>query len=106
MAKKSPPMPLPVGSIRPRAALAAMAASTALPPRRITSSAIWVASGCEVAAIASGAITSERIAKDGPVIRSAPWLAGAARTAPRAAVSKRQAGSTFISRLRAATGGR
>ena len=37
------------------AASAAMAASTALPPSRITCSAIWVASGCEVAAIACGA---------------------------------------------------
>ncbi len=48
-------MPLPVGSISPSAALAAIAASTALPPAFIVSSAIWVASGCEVAAIACGA---------------------------------------------------
>ncbi len=48
-------MPLPVGSIKPRAALAAMVASTALPPSFITSNAICVASGCEVAAIACGA---------------------------------------------------
>ncbi|MNT63045.1 hypothetical protein D3C72_2008200 [compost metagenome] len=32
-----------------------------------------VASGCEVAAIACGAITSERVAKVWPVIRSAAW---------------------------------
>ena len=64
-------MPLPVGSIRPSAALAAIAASTAEPPPFITSSAIWVASGCEVAAIACGAITSERVAKVWPVMRSA-----------------------------------
>ena len=48
-------MPLPVGSISPSAALAAMAASTALPPRFITSSATCVASGWDVAAMASGA---------------------------------------------------
>jgi hypothetical protein len=55
MANKSPPMPLPVGSIKPSAALAAMAASMALPPFCITSKAIWVANGCEVAAMACGA---------------------------------------------------
>src|SRR6267143_2449483 len=33
MAKRSPPMPFEVGSISPWAALAAIAASTALPPR-------------------------------------------------------------------------
>jgi len=71
MANRSPPMPLPVGSIRPSAALAAIAASTAEPPPFITSSAIWVASGCDVAAIACGAITSERVAKVWPVMRSA-----------------------------------
>src|SRR5687768_6394517 len=71
MAKKSPPIPLPVGSISPKAALAAIAASTALPPCFITSKAICVASGCEVAAIAFGAMTSERVAKTRPVIRSA-----------------------------------
>jgi hypothetical protein len=48
-------MPLPVGSIRPSAAFAAIAASIALPPSRMTCSAIWVASGCDVAAIACGA---------------------------------------------------
>ena len=75
-------MPLPVGSIRPSAALAAMAASIAVPPCFITSSAICVASGCEVAAIACGAITSERVAKARPVMRSA-----ASADVPAAAVS-------------------
>ena len=42
----------------------------ALPPRRTMSSATWVASGWLVAAIAVGAITSERVAKFRPVTRS------------------------------------
>ena len=75
-------MPLPVGSISPSAALAAIAASTAEPPAFITSNAIWVASGCEVAAIAFGAYTSLRVAKVSPAMRSAAPAAGArARTA-------------------------
>ncbi|MNV65125.1 hypothetical protein D3C71_1578020 [compost metagenome] len=90
MANRSPPTPLPVGSIKPRAALAAIAASTAEPPDFITSRAIWVARGWEVAAIACGAITSERVAKVWPVIRSAAMAAAgsehrmAAASRPRA----------------------
>ncbi len=45
IANRSPPMPQPVGSIRPSAAFAAIAASTALPPAFRMSSAICVASG-------------------------------------------------------------
>lgn len=78
MANRSPPTPLPVGSISPSAALAAIAASAAEPPAFITSSATWVASGCEVAAIACGAITSERVANGWPVMRSAPSSGGVA----------------------------
>src|SRR5690606_18166952 len=48
-----------------------MAASTAEPPAFITSSAICVASGCEVAAIACGAYTALRVANGSPVMRSA-----------------------------------
>src|SRR5688572_16384217 len=96
MANRSPPMPLPVGSISPSAALAAIAASTALPPWRIVSSAIWVASGCEVAAMASGAITSDRVAKGRPVMRSAPCASPASSTVE----AIRAAGMTFIGRLR------
>ena len=92
-------MPLPVGSIRPSAALAAMAASIALPPWRIVSSATWVASGCDVAAMASGAYTSERVANALPVMRSPPW-AGATN---RVAKKTKAAGVTFIGRLQAAT---
>jgi hypothetical protein len=51
MAKRSPPIPFETGSIKPSAALAAMAASTALPPRFKTSSPIWVASGTLVQTI-------------------------------------------------------
>ena len=50
-AKQSPPMPVCVGSITPRSAMAATAASMALPPLRSTSSAASVAEGCDVAAI-------------------------------------------------------
>jgi hypothetical protein len=80
-------MPLPVGSIRPSAALAAIAASIALPPLRMMSSAIWVASGWLVAAIACGAMTSERVAKVAPVTRSAAKAASfsAKRMGSRAA---------------------
>ena len=42
------------------AAFAATAASKAFPPRRITSSATWVASGWLVAAIVLGAIAALR----------------------------------------------
>src|SRR5690606_9229627 len=91
MANRSPPMPLPVGSIRPNAALAAIAASTAEPPCPMTSSAIWVASGCEVAAMACGAITSERVAKAWPVTRSAAGAA-VASSRPRATREDRSAG--------------
>src|SRR5688572_17086296 len=49
MAKRSPPMPQLIGSIRPIAALVATAASTALPPPLSTSMPICAASGCDVA---------------------------------------------------------
>ena len=48
-------MPVICGSTTHSTATAATAASAALPPERITSSAASVASGCEVAAIASRA---------------------------------------------------
>src|SRR5690348_9246883 len=61
MANRSPPTPLPVGSISPIVALAAMAASTAVPPRLSTSSATWLTSGWLVAAMPCVAMTSERV---------------------------------------------
>ena len=70
IANRSPPMPQPVGSIRPRAAFAAIAASTAVPPAFNISRATWVASGWLVAAIPYGAITSDRDAWGNPVTRS------------------------------------
>ena len=70
MANKSPPMPQPVGSISPNAAFAAMAASTALPPRRKMSMAICVANGWLVATIPCFAITSLLVPKARPVRRS------------------------------------
>ena len=45
MAKRSPPMPLPVGSITPTTAFAAIAASTAFPPRCKTCTPAIDASG-------------------------------------------------------------
>ena len=50
--KQSPPMPVDCGSITPSTAAAATAASMALPPARSTSSAVRVAAGMEVAAMA------------------------------------------------------
>src|SRR5471032_3161732 len=60
MQKQSPPMPVLCGSTTPSTAVAATAASTALPPARNVSMAVRVASGCEVAAIPSLAMTGER----------------------------------------------
>src|SRR5438046_4914972 len=51
-AKQSPPMPVDCGSITPRMAEPATAASTAVPPSRSTSIAASDACGCEVATIA------------------------------------------------------
>src|SRR6476619_5953647 len=53
-------MPVMCGSITHSTATAVTAASTALPPARSTSTAASVASGCEVAAMPSLAITGER----------------------------------------------
>src|SRR5438270_3016132 len=48
--KPPPPMPATYGSVTPRVALAATAASTALPPSRSTSMAVRVASRSTLAA--------------------------------------------------------
>ena len=53
-------MPVMCGSITHSTATAVTAASAALPPARSTSIAASVASGCEVAAMPSPAITGER----------------------------------------------
>src|SRR3954464_12450609 len=60
MQKQSPPIPVMCGSITPRTAAAVTAASAALPPPRRVSIAASVASGCEVAAMPSQAMTGER----------------------------------------------
>src|SRR5205085_12477578 len=70
MAKRSPPIPFETGSINPRVALAAIAASTALPPRFKISSPTCVAAGTLVQTIPCRARTSDRVAKDFPVMRS------------------------------------
>jgi hypothetical protein len=66
MANRSPPMPLSTGCISPMAALAAIAASTALPPFLSTSMAICEARGCSVAAMPCCARTGERVAQGAP----------------------------------------
>ena len=58
--KQSPPMPVMCGSTTQSVAQAATAASAALPPARNMSIAASVASGWEVAAMPSQAITGER----------------------------------------------
>ncbi len=72
MAKRSPPIPHDIGSTTPRTALAAIAASTALPPCCKMSIAVMVASGWLVAAIPCRAITVERVLCNGPAGRSCP----------------------------------
>ena len=63
-------MPFDTGSINPSAALVAMAASTALPPRFKISIPICVASGTLVQTIPCRATTSDLVAKFLPVMRS------------------------------------
>jgi hypothetical protein len=63
MQKQSPPMPVIAGSMTPSSATAVTAASAAVPPARRTSIAACVASGCEVAAMPSQAMTGERPGK-------------------------------------------
>src|SRR5947209_15936179 len=60
MQKQSPPIPVMCGSTTQRTATAATAASAAVPPARKVSIATRVASGCEVAAMPSQAMTGER----------------------------------------------
>jgi hypothetical protein len=56
-------MPQLVGSVRPSAAFAAIAASTALPPLRNVATPTSVASGWLVATMPWRAMTMERVAK-------------------------------------------
>src|SRR6476659_1943026 len=56
-------MPVDCGSITASSALAATAASAAVPPARITSMATSAAAGCDVATMAFWAWTVERPAK-------------------------------------------
>ena len=66
----SPPMPQPVGSPTHSTALAAIAASVALPPCFRIDTATCVATGWLVAAMPFLPKTSERVAKKFPVGRS------------------------------------
>src|SRR5580698_11204555 len=76
MAKQSPPSPELVGSKNPRQALAAMAASAALPPRFKVSIAANVASGCAVPAAPEQPYTADRDAKLAPAGRSPACTSG------------------------------
>ncbi|GAB2175361.1 hypothetical protein DLREEDagr8_09190 [Dongia sp. agr-C8] len=58
--KQSPPIPVIAGSTTARTAAAAMAASIAVPPASSISMAVSVAEGCDVAAAAWPATTTER----------------------------------------------
>src|SRR5262245_5838964 len=69
MANRSPPTPLLMGSMSPSAAFAAMAASTAVPPRLRMSSATWLVSGWLVAAMPCVAMTSDRVGTSEPLGR-------------------------------------
>ena len=71
MANKSPPMPQLIGSVTPSTALAAMAASTALPPAFRISIAASVASGWLVHAMPFLPTAGERVTNDLPAGRSA-----------------------------------
>src|SRR3954452_15297183 len=70
MANRSPPGPQLMGSVTARTALAAMAASTALPPALRISMAACVASGWLVAAIPLLPTAAERVVKERLPVRS------------------------------------
>ena len=72
IANRSPPNPFAVGSIRPRQAFIAIAASTALPPCLSISSPAWTASGWAAHTMPWAPYTTERVAAPRP---AAPALA-------------------------------
>jgi len=88
-------MPQLTGSIRPRAAFAAIAASTAEPPVFRISRPICVASGWLVHTMPRWAMTSDRVANDLPVTRSiwADPQSGKLPAKPTAATSKQRKGN-------------
>src|SRR3984893_7410804 len=88
MAKRSPPTPFETGSIHPSVAFAAIAASTASPPRFRMSIPTCVAAGTLVQTIPCRARTSERVAKFLPVMRSI-WAEEKNGTAANAKIDKR-----------------
>src|SRR6266567_6916246 len=77
MANRSPPMPLAIGATTAIAALAATAASTALPPCARMVAPIWEASGCSVATMPEREMTRDRAC-----VRSWAW-AGERRPAAK-----------------------
>src|SRR5262245_6963725 len=91
MANRSPPTPHDIGSIRPTAALAAIAASTALPPDLSTSRPTWAASGWLVATMPCGASTTDRPTRP---------AAGGCRSASTIADPMKTAATTAANRIR------
>jgi hypothetical protein len=75
-AKQSPPIPVDCGSITPKSAQAATAASAAVPPAFSTSIAASAASGCDVATMPFWAWTVERPARWKFLIRKRLTLVG------------------------------
>src|SRR6266536_6081802 len=82
-------MPHDIGSRKPRAALAAMAASTAVPPFRSTSTPICTARGCAAATMPWRAYTMDRVAKLRPAGRSEDAPDAATITIARTAARRR-----------------
>src|SRR3954465_15312121 len=82
-AKQSPPIPVACGSITPRRAQAATAASAAVPPDFSTSIAVSAASGCDVATIAFWAWTVDRPARWKFLTKMAHFVVVSARRAAR-----------------------
>src|SRR4051812_1786247 len=72
MANRSPPTPHDIGSTTPRVALAARAASMALPPLCSTARPAPAASGWLVATMPLGAMTTERPVLYGLGVRRVP----------------------------------
>src|SRR5438094_916872 len=81
MANRSPPMPHDIGSIRPIAALVAIAASTALPPLLSTSRPTCAASGWLVATMPLAATVTDRPALPGTAVGRSAEMTNTGTTA-------------------------
>ncbi len=70
IANRSPPMPFIIGATAPMTALAAMAASTAWPPRASTEAPACDASGCSLATTPPVVMTIERACARSMAVRT------------------------------------